>query len=263
MLFLPQVEPGTRFCNFSPNCRNAKVTIDARALGRLPPPTPPLSVRSAGPSTLLTVGLPLLALATLLAVAAGLLFLRRKHRRALGGFMATSQENGGFGLELSGPRVLLLHLARSDAERAALRQLTAELRLRGASVVDSDAPEWRRAARRDAAALASAVAAADRVLLLSSSALAAAVAAGGGGEPERLVAAAARQVSAGRLTVDYGRLYQARLAADAPTLDSLVPGAAYTLPEHQRELVTALLAGTNRTKPASDSAATDTILTSN
>ena len=244
----PQLWPGIRFCEEVPNCISKREDVGEEKVSRLPPPLPPMSVRSAGPSSLLTVGLPLLAVAALMAAAAGLIWLRRKHQGALRGFLAVAQENGGFAHELTGPRVLLLHLARSEAERAALCQLTAELRRRGASVIDSAAPEWRRAARCDANALTSAVLAADRVLLLSSPALAAAVSAGGGrGESERLLAAAARQLAADRLTVDYGRLYQARLTADAPTLDALVPGAAFTLPEHQQELVTALLAGTSRT----------------
>ncbi|XP_043203798.1 uncharacterized protein LOC122371492 [Amphibalanus amphitrite] len=184
---LMQVLPDTWFCaGGTGGCRDLRVHIGP--LQRLPPSQPPPLLRAAALPGWLTAGLALLALVTAAVAVATLLWSRRRHRR----YVDRAATAGCYCLTAGGglpaaPRVLLLHLARSDAERAALRQLTAELRLRGASVVDSDAPEWRRAAR---------------------------------------------------------------LAADAPTLDSLVPGAAYTLPEHQRELVTALLAGTSCTKGA-------------
>ena len=217
-------------------------------MSRLSPPSLE-SVRLAEPPLLLTAGLPLLGGVILITATLGVLWLRRSQRRALRSLAA--RENPGFhpqpacapeAVRQTPPGVLLLHLARSGAERAAVQRLAAELRARGAAVTDSAGPEWRLAARRDGPVLT-----AGRVLLLSSPAVAAAVAAGGGGEPERLVAAAVRQLAGSRHQTDYGRLYQARLSSDTAALAGLVPGAVYTLPEHQHQLVTALLAGTTDT----------------
>ena len=224
-------------------------------MGRQPPP-PPASVQSAGPPLLLTAGVPAAVLLLLAAAGVGLLWHRRSQCKALkaptSADATSCRQNAGFDHEMAvsvspaaAPSVLLLHLARSDAERAAVRQLAAELSARGAAVTDSDSPQWRSAARMDATGLASAVPAHDRVLLLSSTA--AAAGSGGGGERERLFAAAVRQLTGSGLTSNYGRVYQARLTTEAPTVAGLVTGAAYTLPEHQHELVAALLTGTNTT----------------
>ena len=239
----PQVLPNTWFCEGGTGgCREIRASIGP--LLRLPTRRPPV-LRVAAPPGWVTASLLLLAITTVAVAAAGLLWGRRQHRRYIASLAgAAGCQRLVSECPAAASSVLLLHLARSDAERAAVRQLAAELGARGAAVTDSDSPQWRSAARMDATGLASAVPAFDRVLLLSSPAAAAAAAAGsGGGERERLFAAAVRQLTGSGLTSNYGRVYQARLTAEAPTVAGLVTGAAYTLPEHQHELVAALLTG--------------------
>ena len=211
----PQVLPNTWFCEGGTGgCREIRASIGP--LLRLPTRRPPV-LRVAAPPGWVTASLLLLAITTVAVAAAGLLWGRRQHRRYIASLAgAAGCQRLVSECPAAASSVLLLHLARSDAERAAVRQLAAELSVRGAAVTDSDSPQWRSAARMDATGLASAVPAHDRVLLLSSPAVAAAAAgSGGGGERERLFAAAVRQLTGSGLTSNYGRVYQARLTTEA------------------------------------------------
>ncbi|XP_037084298.1 uncharacterized protein LOC119104685 [Pollicipes pollicipes] len=64
------------------------------------------------------------------------------------------------------------------------------------------------------------------------------------GEAARAFVTEVRCLTASRWAAEYGRVYQARLGADAPALAGLVPGVVYTLPEHMTELVEALARST-------------------